>query len=260
VIFRSDPVIQPVPGPVPVPARAPHAEIESRTIEPSEAPLPPAPPLPPLPPYAESVPVPPPPGGYASPHAYGAYPAPHGYAPSAPAAFDRDAWLDDCHDRIRGVDRRDRAGVIGGLLGAVAGGVIGNRAWGSERLAGTLLGAGVGGLAGVAIGSTVGAANGRRHDDECAMYLDRYAGAGFESGYPGYGAPYGYPGPVAAGYGYAGYGYPYGYTLVPVLVAVPQRQVVRETVTEEWIDEPARARPVTRARTIERTRRTKYSK
>jgi len=265
VVFRSDPVIQPLPTTGPVPAPAPRAEIEPQTIETSEAPLPPAPPLPPLPPYAEAVPIPPPPGGYASQHAYEAPAAPHGYAPPESAAFDREVWLDECRDRIRDVDRRDRARVIGGLLGAAAGGVIGNRAWGSKRLAGTLLGAGVGGLAGVAVGSAIGAANERRQDDECALYLDRYASAGFESGYPGYGAPYGYPGPVADGYGYGGYGYagyayPYGYTLVPVLVAVPQRQVVRETVTEEWIDEPAPARPVTRARTIQRTKRTKYSK
>jgi hypothetical protein len=31
---------------------------------------------------------------------------------------------------------------------------------------------------------------------------------------------------------------------VPVLVAVPQRQVIRETVTEEWVDEPVRSRSV----------------
>ena len=55
--------------------------------------------------------------------------------------------------------------------------------------------------------------------------------------YPGYG--YGYPG-SAYGYGYS------GYALVPVLVAVPQRQVVRETVTEEWVDEPVRSRSVPR--------------
>jgi hypothetical protein len=122
--------------------------------------------------------------------------------------------------------------VIGGLLGAGVGGVIGNRAWDSERLAGTLLGAGVGGLAGVAIGSAIGAAGDRRRDDECAWQLDRYmvgshaAGGYSHSGYaPGYHG-YGYGHPVIA--------------YVPVLVAIPQRAVVRETVTEEWGDAPAR--------------------
>jgi len=200
--------------------------------------MPPIPPVPPAPPEAVYAA---PPAAYAVPQAYGAaYPYPGaypgaypGYAQSLPPQFDRDGWLADCHDRIRGVDRKDRAGVIGGLLGAAVGGVIGNRAWDSKRLAGTLLGAGVGGLAGVAIGTAIGAAGERRHEDDCAFYLDRYMAEGH--GYPGY--AYGYP-----GYGY-GYGYA-GYALVPVLVAVPQRQVVRETVTEEWVDVPVRSRSI----------------
>ncbi len=80
------------------------------------------------------------------------------------------------------------------------------------------------------------------------MYLDRYAAGGPAYGYPGYGYP----------------GYTYGYTLVPVMVAIPQRAVVRETVTEEWVDEPVRARAVTRSRVIQRRpqpgKRIKYSK
>ena len=66
------------------------------------------------------------------------------------------------------------AGVIGGLLGAVAGGFIGNRVWDSQRLGGTLLGAGLGGIAGAAAGSAIEAADDRRSDDECALYLDRH--------------------------------------------------------------------------------------
>ena len=82
-----------------------------------------------------------------------------------------------------------------------------------------------------AIGTAIGAAGERRREDECALYLDRYTAEGY--GYPGY------------GYGYPGYGYGYGgYALVPVLVAVPQRQVVRETVTEEWVDVPVRSRSI----------------
>jgi len=166
----------------------------------------------------------------------GAYPG-SPYGPGyAGAPFERDAWLADCHDRIRGVRRKDRAGVIGGLLGAIAGGVAGNRIADGNRLAGTLIGGGVGGLAGIAIGNAIGAAGDRRRGDECAWQLDRYMAAG----HPGY------------GYGYPGYGYGYGYTMVPVLVAVPQRQVVREYVTEEYVDEPVRARTVTRSWTERR--------
>lgn len=126
--------------------------------------------------------------------------------------------------------------MIGGLLGAAAGGIIGNRAWNSERLAGTLVGAGVGGLAGIAIGSAIGAAADRRSEDECAWHLDRYMDAGYAA--PGYGTGYGY-----------GYGYP-AFAYVPVLVQIPQRAVVREYVTEEWIDVPQHARPATQTKII----------
>jgi hypothetical protein len=235
IVYRGEPVVQPLPAPhSPPPPPAYEAfEHETHTIVHDE-----------------------PAHGYPAPSAYGhagSFPAgsavqipPHGiggypYAPPhaathypAPARFDRDAWLADCRERIRGVDREDRGGVIGGLLGAVAGGVIGNRSWDRERLAGTLLGAGVGGLAGIAIGSAIGAAGERRREDECAWHLDRYVDAG-----------HGYPG---SGYGY-GYGYP-AFAYVPVLVQVPQRAVVREYVTEEWIDEPVRARSVPRAKII----------
>jgi hypothetical protein len=250
IIFRSEPVIQ--GEAVPPPPPAPYPDIPAVDQADVPPPLPPLPPVPPAPPVAYRQAMPgsppaysPPPGSYAGGQGYytppPGYGSGYGYPPPAPAQFDRDAWLDDCHDRIRGVDRKDRAGVIGGLLGAVAGGVIGNRAWDSKRLAGTLVGAGVGGLAGVAIGSAIGAASDRRHDDECALYLDRYMAGGYGGpAYPAYG--YGYPG---QGYGY---GYPSaGYALVPVLIAVPQRQVIRETVTEEWVDEPVRSRPIGRS-------------
>ena len=218
------------------------------------------------PPPVEPVVQPPVVGGYPAPypvphhasgaHAYpqGAYAYPqggyaHGGAYRPPAGFERDAWLDDCRDRIRGVDRRERGAVIGGLLGAIAGGVVGNRVWDSERLAGTLLGGGLGTLGGLAIGSAVGAANDRRHADECGYYLDSYMAR-----WPGYAQHYGYGYP-GYGYGHAGYGYGYGIagyawttTMVPVMVQIPQRAIVRETVTEEWVEEEVR-RPAPRPRT-----------
>lgn len=221
VVFRSDPVVQDFPLP--------------RHAVPA---MPDAPPLPP-PAYGAATAYPPAHLPYAPPVAYAppsAYPAP-GYAHSSPPRFDRARWLEDCHDRIRGVDRDERASVIGGLLGAITGGVIGNRVADGERLGGTLLGGGIGGLAGMAIGSAIGAAGDRRRDDECAWYLDSYMAQ--PAPYAAYSHGYGYPG---HGYGY-GYGYA-GYTLVPVLVAVPQRQVVREIVTEEWVDEPVRSRSI----------------
>ena len=70
-----------------------------------------------------------------------------GYAPAG-SVFQRDQWLDECERRTNGRSNREKGGIIGGLLGAVAGGIIGNRSFDSERLGGTLLGVGVGGLAG----------------------------------------------------------------------------------------------------------------
>lgn len=68
-------------------------------------------------------------------------------------------------------------------------------------------------------------------------YPGAYAAPGYAHPMPGYGYPASYP-----GYGYA----QGGYMMVPVLVAIPQRQVVRETVTEEWVDAPVRARTISR--------------
>lgn len=231
VVYQGEPVVQPLPLPPPAPVPAVRMHHHHTAV---------------------AAPVPGPSYAYAPP-------PPVGYRPEPP--FDRGAWLADCRERIRGVSREERGGVIGGLLGAAAGGVIGNRAWDSERLAGTLLGAGVGGLAGLAIGSAIGAAGDRKREDECAWHLDRY----MANGYRGHG--YGYPG-LAHGYGYGypayGYGYP-AVAYVPVLVALPQRAVVRETVTEEWVDVPAPAPTVTHTKRIRQSapaadKRIKYTK
>lgn len=218
-IYHGEPMVQPLP--VPPPAAAPMHHGHAAPMR-GHPPHHRAPPLP----QAHA------PHGY-PPHAMG-HATEHGRVPP----FDREAWLLNCRERIRGVSREERGSVIGGLLGGAAGGVIGNRAFDSERLGGTLLGAGIGGLAGLAIGAAIGAAGDRRREDECAWHLDRY----MAGGPPGYG--HGYPG-HAYGYGY-GYGYP-AVAYVPVLVAVPQRAVVRETVTEEWIDVPTRSRSVPRS-------------
>lgn len=156
------------------------------------------------------------------------YPAPPQGHVAAPQHFDREAWLDECRADLR--DGKRKGGLFGGVLGAIAGGVIGNRVDDDgNRLAGTLIGAGIGGIAGAAIGQAIGGASDRRERDECERYLD-----GYGYGYPahGYGHSYGY------GYGYPAYGPAYTYTYVPTWVEVPQRAVVREYVTEEWVDEP----------------------
>lgn len=252
-VFESDPVVQPIP--VPPSVVAPAASYETGHHYP-EAPLPPpaphamhhaAPPMmhhgaPHVMHHAAPATM-----HHGAPLAYGhpgaPYPPQPAWAP--PPQFDRDAWLDDCRARIRGHDRRERGGIIGGLLGAIGGGIVGNRAYDSERLAGTLIGAGVGGLAGLAIGAAIGAAADRDRLDECEFYLDRYL-TGYRPG-PGYGYP---------GYGYA---YPaYAMTYVPVVVQVPQRAIVREYVTTEWVDVPEPAtRTVTETRIIRQPAATK---
>lgn len=83
------------------------------------------------------------------------------------------------------------------------------------------------------------------HHGDVPVQPERYHHAMPGHGYPGYAAP---PQPgYGPGYGY-GYGAPVHMTYVPVLVMVPQRAVIRETVTEEWVE--GSARPA--RRTIER--------
>ncbi len=149
------------------------------------------------------------------------YPAGHHGGYPQQTGFDRNAWLDECEARYEDSNyggRRDRNGrVIGGIVGAAAGGLIGNRVADGDRLAGTLIGAGVGGIAGAIVGSAVDSRSRRNRTDAsayCEDYLARYSG-----------------------------GYNYGYQhqqmmLVPVMVQVPQRAVVREYVTEEYVDVP----------------------
>lgn len=135
--------------------------------------------------------------------------------------FDRDAWLDECRDRVGRGQRRDGNGnVIGGLVGAAAGGLIGNRIAGrGDRLGGTLIGAGVGGLAGLAIGSAIDNGN-RASRDEVSDYCEQYL-AYYSNGYGQQGHYYGHQQMM----------------LVPVLIQVPQRAVTREIVTYETVEE-----------------------
>ncbi|MCL4671531.1 MAG: glycine zipper 2TM domain-containing protein [Sphingomonadaceae bacterium] len=218
VIYQQQPVVQQVPVPhvsQPVVQPIPQGYVEEAEYEVEEV-------------YTQAP-------HHAYPHHAQPYPQPypaHHAGPAMPPqpAFDREAWLDQCRAQYRDYrDNRGRrdGGIGGGILGAAVGGVIGNRVADGDRLAGTLIGAGVGGIAGAVLGSVIGGSGDRRREaraaDECEAWLDRYMAGGY--GQQGH---YGYPG--------YGYGYAMHMTYVPVLVAIPQRAVVRETVTEEWVE------------------------
>jgi hypothetical protein len=183
VVFRHDPVVQPIPGTDPdlyaQPVEAPRYEHEDRR----EVYDPPVEPDVPMQPPFERHDGPPPP-----PHAQG----PDDYA----------AWLEDCFDRYGEHDgRRERA----------------------DRDA-------------------------RAHCEAMFAHHHRRRAMPYPGAYPG---PLPHPAPYPAPYAY-GYAAPYGYPLmwVPVLVQVPQRAVVHEYVTEEWVDEapaPAKRRIIHRA-------------
>ncbi len=196
--------------------------------------------------------------------------APAGYAPAgyAPAStvFERDQWLDECEARTNGRGNREKGGIIGGLLGAIAGGIVGNRVSDAERLGGTLIGAGVGGLGGLLIGSLLGGGRDDRGNYDCEAALDSYL-----SQY-GYGAPYPaqrvasrtIPAPAYQGGYYAAapayapayqsYGYTYAppqqVVYVPVQVQQQQRVIVRETVREELVPGAARTIPAPAPRPV----------
>ncbi len=177
-----------------------------------------------------------------------------GYYPAAPhgAVFSREEWIAECRRRTDGLDGDGKGDVIGGLLGAVAGGIIGNRVADGNRLAGTLIGAGTGGLAGLAIGSLI---DGDRDDDyDCEDALDRYIEhygdpSARSRVIPAHGYPHSYGYSYGYGYGAAHHGGHYGYaggyypgcgcqahiTYIPVHYQQRQRVIVREEVTEQVI-------------------------
>ncbi len=194
----------------------------------------------------------------AAPQGYApSYPAP-AYAPPgyAPVVFERQQWIDECRRRTEGRDKDDTGLIIGGLLGAIAGGFAGYEIAGAgDHVLGTVLGVGGGGLIGGLLGSLFDG-----DDDE-----DRYdCEAALDSYLTQYGAPAAYPGAriasreiayPAQGYSY-GYGYPAGYTygysyapppqvvLVPVRTEVQQQVVVRETERFETYTVPGAARVI----------------
>lgn len=180
----------------------------------------------------------------------------YGYAVQ-PAVFERDQWIEECRRRTRGQSRDKTGAIIGGLLGAIGGGIAGYEIAGAgDRVLGTVLGVGGGSLIGGLIGSLF---DGDRKKNlyDCEAALDSYLTA--------YGAPaprlasreiaYPYPAAPAYGYGYP-QAYSYGYTyappqqvvLVPVRTEVQQQVVVRETTREESYTVPGANRIITEPR------------
>lgn len=125
-------------------------------------------------------------------------------------------------------------GIGGGLIGGVLGGIAGNRIASGNRLLGTV----VGGVAGAAVGAIVDKAEDKALRREC----DAYFAAAQQGG------AYGYPG------AYPGYA-PYGYMMVPVITGPQQPCVETTTVTEKWVDVPARRRVAPRRAPVIREKR-----
>ena len=185
----------------------------------------------------------------------------HAYAPGA-QVFQREQWIDECERRTDGYRGNRKGGIIGGLLGAIAGGIIGNRAFDSERLGGTLLGAGVGGIGGVLLGSLIGGGRNDRGEYDCEAALDAYLSQYAHGGHrvaartipapaPVYAAPvHAAPVYAAPAYTYTAPQYyyqpPQQITYVPIEYQQRRRVIVRETVREEVIPGARRTVPAPR--------------
>jgi hypothetical protein len=202
------------------------------------------------------VPPGPPHQGYAPQYFPGQGYAPQAYTPqaytyaAAPAVFERQQWIDECRRRTRGQNRDKTGLIIGGLLGAIGGGIAGYEIAGvGDRVLGTVLGVGGGGLIGGLLGSLFDGDK-KKNLYDCEAALDSYLSA--------YGAPGVGPDPRIASrtIAYPGYAYPqgysYGYTyapppqmvLVPVRTQVQQQVVVRETSREERYTVPGATRVI----------------
>lgn len=181
-------------------------------------------------------------------------PPSYAYAPqmaygAAPVVFERQQWIDECQRRTRGQNRDNTGKIIGGLLGAIAGGFAGYEIAGvGDRVLGTVLGAGGGGLIGGLLGSLFdGDKKKNLYNCEAALdsYLTQYGAPGTriasrEIAYPAYGQNYAYPG---YSYGYT-YAPPPQMVLVPVRTEVQQQVVVRETERFETYTVPGAAREI----------------
>jgi uncharacterized protein YcfJ/Ni/Co efflux regulator RcnB len=131
-------------------------------------------------------------------------------------------------------------GLTGGAIGAVLGGVAGNRIAGpGDRLGGTILGAGLGGLAGVAI---------EKATNKCRKYRPYETGSRDYDRYPAPRPSYPYP---QQGYqpqyqqGYQGgyYYYPQAAPVITTVTVVPGAATTTTTTTEEVTYETVYSKP-----------------
>lgn len=171
---------------------------------------------------------------------------------AVPVQYTREQWLEECYRRTGGKSNREKGNIIGGLLGAVAGGVLGNRVWDSERLAGTLIGAGTGGLLGAVAGGLLGGKKRSGYDCQAVLdaHLSAYSSGQIQAAPVQYTASRVIPAQQVQYVPVQTYAQPV--TMIETQVAVPQRAVVREYVTEEWVDEPVRERVIEQPRRVKR--------
>lgn len=186
--------------------------------------------------------------GYAPAYQQSYVPA---YTTGTPAVFERQQWIDECQRRTRGRNHNDTGLIIGGLIGAIAGGFAGYEIAGAgDRVLGSVLGVGGGGLLGGLLGSLFdGDKKKNLYNCEAALdsYLSTYGApttriASREIAYPAYADPgyaYGYPAGYSYGYTYAA---PPQVVLVPVRTEVQQQVVVRETERYETYSVPGAER------------------
>jgi uncharacterized protein YcfJ len=102
------------------------------------------------------------------------------WAPGQQEAYERarTAWLGECRRRMAMAYEREDRGIGGGLIGAVFGGLLGNRIAGrNDRTFGTIAGAAVGAVAGAAIDRAEGREQ-PAQSDYCESYLDYHSYAG----------------------------------------------------------------------------------
>ena len=180
--------------------------------------------------------------------------------------YDQDDYAPAYQSRY-GFERYERClkdrGIAGGVVGAVVGAVIGNRVAGrGDRLAGSLIGGGIGALAGVGI---------EKAANKCKKYLPRedryysdqsgysqggysqtgYTQGGYQNGgyqgQPQYAPPpqQGYPYGHQSGYYQRGYYYPAPVvTTITIMPAVSTTTTVTEEVYYETVSVPARKKAV----------------
>ncbi|MFC4292794.1 RcnB family protein [Sphingorhabdus arenilitoris] len=180
-------------------------------------------------------------GGAPVPSAGAPYPAPQAY----PAPVNR-GYPDDGYSVPGGYERYEQClksrGLTGGAIGAILGGIAGNRIAGrGDRLAGTLIGGGIGAIAGAGI---------EKATNKCKKYLPQQQARpqyypAPPAYYPQQTYPQGYPQQPYA-YGWQGYYYPQQPASVTTITVTPGTATTTTTTTEEVVYEDVYTAPVRR--------------